>query len=185
MSLRDRVSAFCLANISKPAEDRPIYQELLKGKARKILELGVGLGERSARLIETTARSFDPREIHYTGIDLFEARDADQGPGLSLKAAHRKLTPTGAHVRLVPGDAFSGIAQVANALGQVDLVVISGCQDRALLDQAWFYFPRMIHAATPVFVQKPCRSDEVAAYALIESDEIAIWAGRTQRRRAA
>ena len=185
MSLKDRVWAFHLAHMSKPIEDRPIYQEILKGQVRRILEVGVGLGDRSARLIETASRLCDARDVYYTGVDLFEGRDVSHGVGLTLKTAHQKLTKTGAHVRLVPGDAFSGVARIANSLQELDLVVISGDQPAEILNRAWFYFPRMIHGRSQVFLQKPCELGDEAAYNRIDSEEIAIWAGRTQRRLAA
>jgi hypothetical protein len=171
--------------MSKPAEDRPIYQELLNGQVRTILELGVGFGNRSVRMIETAAHFCDAREVYYTGIDLFESRNSSRGAGLTLKLAHRTLTRTRAQIRLVPGDPFSGVAQIANSLNEVDLVVISGDERSDALDRAWFYFPRMIHGGTQVFLQKPCRSGEAAPYDRIAPDEIAIWASRTQRFRAA
>ena len=68
MSLKDRVWAFHLSHMSKPAEDRPIYQELLQGQAKRILELGVGQADRSLRMIETASRDCDAREIYYTGV---------------------------------------------------------------------------------------------------------------------
>lgn len=185
LSLKDRVWAFHLAHMSKPVEDRPIYQEMLNGHVRRILEFGLGFGDRSVRLIETASRFCDARDIYYTGVDLFEGRDSSQGAGLALKLAHKKLIRTGAHVRLVPGDAFSGIARIANSLKGVDLVVISGDQPLEILDRAWFYFPRMLHAQTQIFLQKPCQAGESAPYDRIGTNEIAIWAGRTQRLRAA
>lgn len=171
--------------MSKPVEDRPIYQEILKGQVRRILELGLGSGDRTLRLIDTASRLCDARDIYYTGVDLFEGRDAAQGPGLTLKSAHQKLSQTGAHVRLVPGDAFSGVARIANSFQNVDLVVISGDQPAEILNRTWFYFPRMMHAGTQAFLQKPCKPGDDAPYDRIGAEEIAIWAGRTQRRLAA
>ena len=185
MSLKDRVWAFHLAHMSKPVEDRPIYQEILNGRVKRILEMGVGSGERSLRLIETASRISHAREVYYTGVDLFEGRESFHGVGLSLKSAHQKLTHTGAHIRLVPGDAFSGIARVANSLQGLDLVVISGDLPAEDLDRAWFYFPRMIHARSLVFLQKPCSPGDFAPYDVVGADEIAVWAGRTQRKLAA
>ena len=185
MSIIDRVWAFHLAHMSKPAEDRPIYQQILKGHVRRILELGLGVGERSLRLIETASKVHGAREVYYTGIDPFEGRDSLEGMGLTLKGAHQKLTQTGAHVRLVPGDAFAGVARIANSLKDVDLVIVSGDQPADVLNRTWFYFPRMIHADSRVFLQKPCGPGEIAPYDEIGAKEIAVWAGRTQRRAAA
>ncbi len=185
MSLKDRVWAFHLSHMSKPAEDRPIYQELLQGQAKRILELGVGQADRSLRMIETASRDCDAREIYYTGVDLFESRDIARGGGLPLKAAYQKLVPTGAHIRLVPGDAFSGIARIANSLQGVDLVVISGDHSPDDLKRAWFYFPRMLHDRSQVFLQKPFQSGMPAPFDRVSPADIAAWVRQTQRRRAA
>ncbi len=185
MSLKNRVWAFHLAHMSKPVEDRPIYQALLSGRVRRILELGLGFGDRSVRLIETASRFCDARDVHYTGIDLFEGRDTSHEAGLTLKLAHQKLARIGAHVRLMPGNTLSGVAHIANSLKGLDLVVISGDQLPESLDRAWFYFPRMIHSQTQIFLQKPSQPGESAPYDRIGADEIAIWAGRTHRLRAA
>ena len=183
MSIKDRVWAFHLLHISKPVEDRPIYQEIVTGHVRHILELGLGSAERSLRLIETASRCCSAREIHYTGVDPFESRGSEGS--LPLKVAHQRLSRTGAHVRLVPGDAFSGIARVANSLQGVDLVVISGDQTPEQLERAWFYFPRMLHNQSKLFLQKPCGPGQIAPYDQISPEEIGIWANRTSRRRAA
>ncbi len=185
LSLKERVWTFHLAHLSKPAEDRPVYQELLKGRTTRILEVGVGPGQRATRMIQIASHFRTGPEISYTGIDLFEARDPSQGRGLTLRLAHRLLAQTGARVRLVPGDAFSGVAQVANALAGTDLIVISGCQDPDLVDRAWFYFPRMIHQQSVVFLQKPCRAGEFAGYERIEPAEIEALAARKRHLRAA
>lgn len=185
MSLKHRVWAFHLAHMSKPAEDRPIYQEILKGQVTRILELGIGLGDRSVRLLEAAAHFHDAREIHYTGVDLFEGREPSLSAGLSIKQAYRKLARTGAQIRLAPGDAFSAVARIANSLRELDLVVISGDQPAEVLNRTWFYFPRMIDDQTQVFLQRPGKPSEPSPFDRISADEIAVWAGRTNRLRAA
>lgn len=185
MSIKDRAWAFHLAHLSKPIENRPIFQEILKGSIRRILEVGVGKGERSERIIRAAARFRPAGELSFTGIDLFEARRSTHGVGLPLKLVYRMLAKTGAKIRLVPGDAFSGIVRVANSLPCTDLIVISGCQERQLLDKAWYYFPRMMHDRTVVFLQKPCRIGESAPFDRIDAAEISIWSRRARPARAA
>ncbi len=135
-------------------------------------------------MIETASHVSRPGEVYYTGIDLFESRVAQEN-GLTLKAAHQKLAPTGAHIRLVPGDAFSAIARIANSLQGLDLVVISGDQPAEALNRAWFYFPRMLHGQSQVFLQKPCQPGQSAPYDRVSTVDIAAWASPAQRRRAA
>jgi hypothetical protein len=161
-----------LSYFSKPAGLRPLYRLLCKRRRRepirKITELGVGRAERTVRLLELCAG--DDAAL-YTGIDLFEARRETDGPGLSLKAAHKKLAATGVKTKLIPGDPHSALARSANALADQDLIVISADLDREALAKAWFYVPRMLHDSTLVFeeaivegapVLQPVSHDEVA-----------------------
>lgn len=93
-------------------------------------------------------------QLRYVGIDPFEARSAADGPGLSLKLAHRILCATGAKVKLVPGDPSSALARVANTLPNNDLVVISSLVAPEHLQQAWFWLPRMLHPGSRVFKEE-------------------------------
>jgi len=165
-----------LAHLSKPSAGRTVYRAILRLKARKVLELGVGTGQRAARMIEAAARFHAAEEIHYTGIDLFEARKASDGPGVSLKLAHRTLKSKAGKVRLVPGDPFAGLARVANNVGQVDLVVVSARLDQSSLEKAWFYVPRLLHENSIVLVEKTLAGGQIALEPLPRA-EIAELAG--------
>jgi len=106
-------------------------------------------------MIEVAARSSrSAGDVHYTGIDPFEARSTADGPGLSLKMAHRLMNGTGARIRLVPGDPLSALARTANSLGSTDLVVISHRQDPQSLAGAWFYLPRLLYPGSVVFAEQ-------------------------------
>src|ERR1700722_2539615 len=105
-----------LAFFSKPVCDRRLYRHIRRHKSQRILDLGVGTMQRALRLIEVAAEA-GPKQVSYTGIDLFEMRSESDGPGVSLKLAHRELQATGARVRLVPGNARSALPQSANSLG--------------------------------------------------------------------
>jgi hypothetical protein len=148
-----RLRVFYLSHLSKPASDRPIYRAICRERIRKILELGIGVGERAVRMIEVAGRFCSPREIEFSGTDLFEARSAADGPGVTLKMAHRLLGGTGARIQLVPGDPCAGLARVANGLGEVDLVVISARLAPQYLARTWFYVPRLLHDRTQVFLE--------------------------------
>lgn len=102
-------------------------------------------------MIEVASRFQPTAKLQFAGIDLFEARSSADGPGVTLKMAHRLLSGTGARVQLIPGDPATGLAQVANTLGQVDLVVISARLHPQSLAAAWFSMPRLLHAGTQVF----------------------------------
>jgi len=150
----NRLRSFYLAYLSQPASDRPVYRAILREKARSFLELGLGIGQRAVRMIEVAGRYHPLREIHFTAVDLFEARTAVDGPGVTLKMAHRLLGATGARIQLVPGQLCTGLARTANSLGQIDLVVLSARLDSRSLVRAWFYLPRLLHQRSQVFQER-------------------------------
>lgn len=181
-----------LAYFSQPAADRILYRAIRRNKVRRILEVGVGTGDRAQRMIALALRNKSAEPVEYTGIDLFESRR--EHDGISLKLAHRMLSQTAARVRLVPGDAFSALSRTANVLANnTDLIIVSADQDADSLAKAWFYVPRMLHArslvyreevagatAPDVIVQKPARN-----LRLVSRDEIDELARPQSRRRAA
>ena len=92
MPITSRLRLLYLCYFSKPAFDRPIYRAIRRYHARKIVEVGVGDGHRAVRMIETAHRASPWLDVHYVGMDPFEARTEPNGRGLSLKAAHQLLS---------------------------------------------------------------------------------------------
>ena len=184
MSSARRLRLIYLSHLSKPASDRLVYQAIRCLRARKILELGIGVGRRATRMIEVARHCNPTRQIHFTAIDPFEARSSADGPGMSLRKAHRLLGATDAHVRFVPGDPSAGLARVANVLGQVDLVVVSARLDRWCLARAWFYVPRLLHGRSQVFLETLLPFGK-KSLRLVDRSEIEDLAAATRRARAA
>ena len=178
-----RLRLFYLLHLSKPASDRLVYREIRRLKARKVVELGLGTGERAAHVIEVLKEFHEVRDIHYTGIDLFEARTAADGPGISLRAAHCLLKATGARIQLVPGTVREALSRIANGVSQVDVLLISGHIRPEHLTQAWFFLPRMIHAQTQVF-QETLLPGGGTAMRLLAAQEVEQLAAQGQRRAA-
>ncbi len=177
-----RLRLFYLLHLSKPASDRLVYREIRRMKARKVVELGIGTGQRSIQIIELLKEFHALRDIHYTGIDLFEARTVADGPGISLREAHCLLKATGARIQLVPGTVGEALSRIANGVSQVDALVISARIPQEQLSQAWFFLPRMIHPQTQVFQET--LSDGSTALRLLDSQEIEQLASESQRRAA-
>ena len=165
--------------------DRPIYRAIRRGQFRKIVELGIGIGQRAVRMIEVAGSDGSPGEVRYTGIDLFEARSAIDGPGVTLKMAHRLLKATGARVQLLPGDPFTALSRAANGLTGTDLLIISARQDPRPLARAWFYIPRMLHAQSLVLIEEVPVAGGPLVVRRVGADEIARLASRVSHRRAA
>ncbi|HEX5442413.1 MAG TPA: hypothetical protein VFW87_01230 [Pirellulales bacterium] len=173
-----------LVYVASPAGERLIYREIPRRQTRKILELGVGGGQRARRMIET-ARREAVGPVSYAGVDLFELRPSTDDH-LTLKQAHALLKPSGARVRLIPGDPFSALARMANEIGPCDLIVVAADQPEESLQRAWFWVPRLLHAGTAVFAERPDAPDAPAQFALIGHEEIQQRAAQCiARRRAA
>lgn len=120
-----RLRLFYLLHLSKPASDRLVYREIRRMKARKVVELGLGTGQRAVQIIEVLKDFHNVRDIRYTGVDLFEARTAADGPGISLREAYCLLKATGARIQLVPGSVGEALSRIANGISQIDVLVIS------------------------------------------------------------
>lgn len=148
------------------------------------MEVGIGRGRRALRMIELATLHGPPEQIRYVGVDLFEARQKAESPGLSLKGAYQLLRTTGARIQLLPGDPRSALSRAANTLTGVDLVVVSPQEDGLPLDALWFYLPRMLHEAATVLVQHAGPGGPMAVRRLTARD-IARLGGDQMRRRAA
>ena len=173
-----------LSYLSKPKSDRALYRAIAGHKPRKILEIGLGTGDRALRMIDLATRvASDP--VRFVAIDLFEARPADGGASLTLKDAYRLLKSTTAQVQLIPGDAASALQRSANALQNIDLVVISLTPTQPALGSGWFYLPRMLHSQSAVYLETTAASGEGVALALLPAAEIETRAAASRSRRAA
>jgi hypothetical protein len=178
-----RLRLFYLLHFSKPASDRLVYRELRRKKVRKIVEIGMGTAERAVQAINVLKEFHAVGEIHYTGIDQFEARIIGDGPRLTLRDAHRVMKATGARIQLVPGAAGEALSRVANGLKEIDAVIISAGQSSEQMAQAWFYLPRMISAST-LFFQEGTSPEGATTTRLLSSDEISRLTVQGRRRAA-
>lgn len=171
-----------LAYLSQPATDRVIYRLIDKRPIRSILELGVGDGVRAERMIGVASRQQTDTELRYTGIDLFEDRPAGT-PQIALKQAYQQLRQQGVKVRLVPGDPYDALSQIANYVSGIDLVVAAGDQDPESLARAWMFLPRMIHDDTMVFSQAADAQGRLADFVPLTRQQVDELAGLRGRRR--
>ena len=147
MTVGSLIRSTWLLYFSQPAPDRFLYKAI-KGKViRSVVEIGIGNGLRTQRMLEVLLWQRTNEPLKYTGIDLFEARSGTQ-PGLPLKAAFQDLRRPGVQVKLVPGDPYNALIRAANGLVGTDLLLISADQDRESLERAWTYMPRMLHTGS-------------------------------------
>jgi len=166
VSLAERLGFFFLSRFSKPAADRPIYRLIRQHKVRSIVEIGIGTGLRTMRMIRTAQQASPHDTITYAGIDLFE-----MGPGgMKLKDTYCTLKGTGAKVRLIPGQFGTALPLKANELTGSDLIVISADQPAEPGSLGWFYVPRMLHESTLVMIEE--RQGDTTAFRKLSRLEI-------------
>ena len=178
------LKACYLSYFSRPACERILYKIIQKHNVKRILELGLGDGQRAVRMIEMAQKQSPECRINYAATDLFESRTAADGPGMTLKKAYQMLGATGARVQLMPGDPYSALSQTANALAGTDLVVISANENTLSAERAWFYLPRVMHPGTHV-VREENRSGGETEMRVLGTAEIVQLAGEQTNRRAA
>ena len=138
--------------MSKPACDRAIYQQVKKLRARSIVEIGLGDGVRTERIVQVAQKFGAGQTVKYTGIDLFDGRPEDQSP-LKLIEMHKRLTMLGIKPQLVPGNLIASIQRIANSHTRTDLMIVSAGFDQAELESAWFFVPRMLCAGSILMLQ--------------------------------
>jgi hypothetical protein len=160
--IASRFKQLYLSYFSKPRSDRVIYRTIARRKVRRIVEIGIGTGQRALRMIDLASRCGRGEMVRYAAIDLFESRPPEASRGLSLIEAHRLLQSTAAKIQLIPGDPASALARWANSLQNVDLVVIAADHDEQALAGAWFYLPRMLHAGSTVYLESRAVDSQMA-----------------------
>jgi hypothetical protein len=173
-----------LAYLSKPKADRLLYKVVRRTPPQSIVELGVGTGLRSQRLLEQVLERHAATAVRYTGIDMFEARPKER-PGMALKQAHAMFKPFGVKSQLIPGDPFSALSRAANGLPQTDLVIIAADQDAESLTRAWMFVPRMLHDKSLIYREESVGEKGETEFRLIDRaqiDALAAAAQRQQRR---
>lgn len=177
--LRDWFKSFYFRYLSRPKCERPLYQHIHAARPVRIVELGMGNGDRSRRLIEFAHHCQPEAALKFFGVDWFEARP-DAAAGWSLKSAHQALKGHGAQVRLWPGDPFSALSRQANALAETDLIVISADQDPESLARSWMYLPRMLHENTAVFVEElsDVEGETESRYVRLSQEELQKLSGQ-------
>lgn len=168
---------------AQPAHDRPLLKAIHAKPIRSVVELGVGQGQRTARIFEVLLWKPENLPLRYTGIDLFESRPKN-APGLSLKKAFGQIRAEGVKVQLVPGDPLQALQRSANGLPNTDLVLIAADQDRASLAEAYRFLPRMLHEQSQVWLEEPAAGGKLA-WRQIPLAEIHQQAARRPARRAA
>ena len=181
MAATTRLKLFYLFHFSKPAWNRAVYQAVSRRRIRRIIELGIGNADRAVHLIEVAAQHSPPEQLVYTGVDRFEGRSAEDGPGTTLKEAYRKLRATGARISLLPGDPTAAFSAAVNNLGTADLVLIAWPLSRSQLPRACYYLRRLLHDGSLELIEEPSQHEDAKRVKVLPLDRIAAWAGEFRR----
>lgn len=144
---------FHLCWLAKPKADRVVYKTIKNQNVTSIVEIGLADGQRCEKMIQVAQKFSEGQPVQYTGIDLFDSREASE-TAVSLLDMHKRLNKTGAKVKLIPGDAESATARVANSLAGTDLIVLTTDKSLDELDRFWFFLPRMVHENSQLLVRE-------------------------------
>ncbi|MFT5303640.1 MAG: hypothetical protein ACI87E_001533 [Mariniblastus sp.] len=160
-----------LTMLAKPVCDRAVYKLIRKHKFRSFVEIGMSNGTRCLNMLQVAKKYGVSPKVRYTGVDEFDARGPERTP-LALIEMHRVLKATDAKTQLVPGDVRSAIGRIANSHVRTDLVLISAGFEPAMLEESWFYFPRMLHSGSLVLLQ-PTEGQEFQVLNRLEVEKLA------------
>lgn len=162
-----------------------LYRLVYRRPVRAILQLGIPHPGLTRRLLGVAAEQAGTAPIAYTGIDLFEARDA-QAPRLALKEAFAMLRQDRVRIQLVPGDPDAALARVANFLGPIDLVLISADQEPVAMARAWRWLPRLLGPQAVVMIEESRTTSLPTSWRPLTTEELhARIAAASQRRQRA
>ncbi|MDZ4851186.1 MAG: hypothetical protein SGI77_18010 [Pirellulaceae bacterium] len=141
--------------LSKPVENRALYQHVISQPVVAILEIGIGNGERLKQVLSLVTVRTDVAQLRYAGVDPFESGNPGDGH-LRLKDVHRMLAEKNIKAHLIPGDAASSLARVAHSVLPSDLIIIDhgwneNSADGAALAQ---WLPRLAQVDSAIFARQ-------------------------------
>ncbi|MGD9633211.1 MAG: hypothetical protein AB7G28_21605 [Pirellulales bacterium] len=172
-----------LAHFSQPRTQRQLFRLVKFHKICRIVEVGIFSLERTAAMIAVAQRFAGTNPVNYTGLDWFDARDAEF-PKLTLKDTHRQLQATGATIRLVPGEPARSVGAIANSHPSTGLLLLSSPVAESSLAPAWFYFPRMVDGKSIVLRERIDAANR-PAFELLKNSLLVKQAAALGERKAA
>ena len=146
---------FYWRHLSKPAENRALFQFLIEHPIGSVLEIGIGNGQRLEQVLSLVTVRPEVTQLRYAGVDLFESGNPSAGH-LRLKDVHRKLAEKNIKAHLIPGDAESSLVRVSHTILPSDLIIVDcgwgeSSANGAALAQ---WLPRLAHESTTIFARK-------------------------------
>ena len=149
--------SFYLTHFSKPADHRAIYRHIQSEHPRRVLEIGIQRAERTLIMLQMLIKYHGKAsDVHYCGIDPFESRTPTDGPGLSLRKAHRLISRFGVTSRLIPATPSCAVRQLHldRLIEKVDLVIIA-TPNSSWLSGSISALGELIHESAGIFLGTP------------------------------
>lgn len=180
MAIQETLDTLYLCWFCQPKADRVLFRCLRDHRLHRVVEVGIVSVERTLRMLRLAQRFSGGQDLHYAGIDLFDARPAGL-PELKLKRVHQQLSGSGATVRLIPGDPLSAMARMANQISGTELLLLSASVDQAAMEQAWTYIPRILAGNAQVWEMQTSPTATYRRIAEVEWRERVDLAARNRR----
>lgn len=146
-----------LTHFSKPISHRAIYRHIQSEHPRKVLEIGIQRAERTMTLLQMLLKYCGEKsDVHYCCVDPFESRTITDGPGLSLRKAHRLVSQFEIKSRLIPSTPVGAVKQLHlnRLIEKVDLLVIAMPETKWLTD-CIHSLAGLIHESAGIFLGLP------------------------------
>lgn len=119
------IRSLYLTYFSAPAENRALYQAVCRLKPTRIVELGMQRGLRTLNMLELAKQFHPAKDIEYFCVDPFESRIVEDGPGLSLRKAHKLLTQCEVRAKPIPDRPESSLPFLTGQVSDADLLVVA------------------------------------------------------------
>jgi hypothetical protein len=150
---------FYWTKLSKPAGERPLCEYLIKTPIGSVLQLGMGNGALTRKVLQMARPAGADGVIRFAGVDAFESAEAVQ-QHMKLKDAHRMCAELGVKAHLIPGELKSALPRVAVTILPSDLLIVeqSGDESATQNDTLMQWLPRLSHSGSAVFVRQGIRS---------------------------
>lgn len=117
---------FYLTHFSEPKDEQILYRHIKQHRPHVLLECGIQRGERMLNMLRLARKvSTNRDDLEYVCTDPFEGRTEEDGPGLSLRKAHKLLSKMGIRHRCIPAPAETGVALISRSVKNVDLLVLA------------------------------------------------------------
>ena len=140
----------------RPRRYADLFSTLHAGRCRRIVEIGTWDGIHAEQMIQTAALNHSLKDIDYFGFDLFDEMTDEALKGEfskwppSYDNVNRKLTSTGANIRLHKGNTRTTLPEAIKVIETADLVFIDGGHSIETINSDWNNVKQLMTSSTIV-----------------------------------